>query len=345
MSYTEDFAENNTDNEQDKQSVIDAIDNIFVPKTEQEWLDSALTNSVDISTEGISQAIWNSPDFSTDLGAALKSTAKFVNGATAAYTLYAGVEAIKAQNPVNPNFEVAKLYTSTAASVVAAAGTAALAVDGLAIAGATGFFATSLLPPVAMAVAGYAAYKLVDHYYDDIIEAYAQEILDTAQGVADFVSDAMEGTEDVIESIVDDPNFFEDFGDYVSDVVEPLDGLIDDVLGGLLPPELTDALSPLDDAEGVNPPGAGGGGDPLVLDMNGDGQISLTSVENGVYFDIWGDGFARRTGWVAPEDGMLALDQNGNGTIDDLSELFGSGHFAVANDNSEYQAKPIRRMV
>ena len=102
---------------------------------------------------------------------------------------------------------------------------------------------------------------------------------------------------------------------------------------------IEDALSPLDDAQGVNPPGAGGGGDPLVLDMNGDGQISLTSLENGVYFDIWGEGFARQTGWVAAEDGMLALDQNGNGTIDDLSELFGSGHMVAANGNSEFQAR------
>ena len=105
-----------------------------------------------------------------------------------------------------------------------------------------------------------------------------------------------------------------------------------------IPPQIVDALSPRDDAPGVNVPGAGGGGDPLVLDMNGDGQISLTSVENGVYFDIWGDGFARRTGWVAPEDGMLALDQNGNGTIDDLSELFGSERARAANDNKFFMA-------
>ena len=37
-----------------------------------------------------------------------------------------------------------------------------------------------------------------------------------------------------------------------------------------------------------------------------------------------GDGFAEPTGWVMGDDGLLALDANLNGTIDDISELFGS---------------------
>jgi len=64
--------------------------------------------------------------------------------------------------------------------------------------------------------------------------------------------------------------------------------------------------------------------DPIVLDLNGDG-ITLTSLSgSNVHFDYAGDGFAERTGWVAPTDGILAIDLNGNGKIDNGLELFGS---------------------
>jgi hypothetical protein len=61
---------------------------------------------------------------------------------------------------------------------------------------------------------------------------------------------------------------------------------------------------------------------PLVLDLNGDG-IKLFPYSKGVYFDIDNDGFAERVGWVSPQDGQLARDLNGNGKIDDITELFG----------------------
>ncbi|MEO1324682.1 MAG: hypothetical protein AAFV59_16945 [Pseudomonadota bacterium] len=64
--------------------------------------------------------------------------------------------------------------------------------------------------------------------------------------------------------------------------------------------------------------------DPLVIDLDGDG-IELTTLEgSAAYFDLDGDGFAERTGWVQPDDAILALDVNGNGSIDDISEVFGS---------------------
>jgi Ca2+-binding RTX toxin-like protein len=61
---------------------------------------------------------------------------------------------------------------------------------------------------------------------------------------------------------------------------------------------------------------------PLVLDLDGDGVETL-ALADGVYFDHDGDGFAEKTGWIAPDDGLLALDRNGNGTIDGGAELFG----------------------
>ena len=64
--------------------------------------------------------------------------------------------------------------------------------------------------------------------------------------------------------------------------------------------------------------------DPLVMDLDGDG-IELTSLENSkVYFDIDGDGFREKTGWVKSDDGLLVFDRNNDGYINDISELFGN---------------------
>ncbi len=66
------------------------------------------------------------------------------------------------------------------------------------------------------------------------------------------------------------------------------------------------------------------GVDPLVLDLDGDG-LELTGLSSvSPRFDLDGDNFAEATGWVASDDGLLVRDLDGNGTIDDVSELFGS---------------------
>jgi len=65
--------------------------------------------------------------------------------------------------------------------------------------------------------------------------------------------------------------------------------------------------------------------DPLVLDLDGNGRIdTVGSTTSSVYFDFNGDGVSERAGWIAPQDGFLALDANANGAIDGLGELFGS---------------------
>ncbi|WP_306030727.1 calcium-binding protein, partial [Stappia sp. MMSF_3263] len=69
-----------------------------------------------------------------------------------------------------------------------------------------------------------------------------------------------------------------------------------------------------------------GGTDPLVFDLDGDGlELSALATGTSTMFDMDGDGFLERTGWVHSDDGLLTLDVNGNGSIDDISELFGNG--------------------
>lgn len=62
--------------------------------------------------------------------------------------------------------------------------------------------------------------------------------------------------------------------------------------------------------------------DPLVLDLNGDG-VKLTSyAADPVLFDTDNDGGSlEQTGWVSPEDGLVVVDRNGNGSIDNMSEV------------------------
>lgn len=62
--------------------------------------------------------------------------------------------------------------------------------------------------------------------------------------------------------------------------------------------------------------------DPLALDLDG-GGIETLGVQAGAHFDHDGNGFAERTGWVGPGDGLLVWDRNGDGRINDGGELFG----------------------
>ena len=64
--------------------------------------------------------------------------------------------------------------------------------------------------------------------------------------------------------------------------------------------------------------------DPLALDLDGDGIETVGINGYGtILFDHDGDGLKQGTGWVKPDDGLLVLDRNGNGLIDNGSELFG----------------------
>ena len=62
---------------------------------------------------------------------------------------------------------------------------------------------------------------------------------------------------------------------------------------------------------------------PIVIDLNGDGIKTIARADAKGTFDLFGNGKAIQSGWLSAEDGFLAVDNNGNGKIDDISELFG----------------------
>jgi hypothetical protein len=62
---------------------------------------------------------------------------------------------------------------------------------------------------------------------------------------------------------------------------------------------------------------------PLVLDLNGDG-VQTVDMAHGTAFDLQATGTAQATGWVDAHDGLLAIDLNHDGKINNGAELFGS---------------------
>ncbi|MBT3022062.1 MAG: calcium-binding protein [Candidatus Thiodiazotropha sp. (ex Lucina aurantia)] len=66
-------------------------------------------------------------------------------------------------------------------------------------------------------------------------------------------------------------------------------------------------------------------GTPLVFDLDGDGiELAASTSAEAVYWDIDEDGFGEASGWITGGDGLLAIDLNADGIINDHSELFGT---------------------
>lgn len=70
--------------------------------------------------------------------------------------------------------------------------------------------------------------------------------------------------------------------------------------------------------------GQWGQGSPIVINFNG--GYRLTGADAPVLFDIDATGTPRYIGWTAQgaDEAFLWLDRNGNGRVDDGSELFGT---------------------
>ncbi|MDX1253070.1 MAG: S8 family serine peptidase, partial [Gammaproteobacteria bacterium] len=77
--------------------------------------------------------------------------------------------------------------------------------------------------------------------------------------------------------------------------------------------------------------------------LNGDG-VKLTDYgSNPVLFDIDNDGGSQEvTGWVSPQDGILVMDRNGNGRIDNISETFSEYFNGTAGTGGAAGTKPYK---
>lgn len=81
---------------------------------------------------------------------------------------------------------------------------------------------------------------------------------------------------------------------------------------------------------------------PLILDLDGDGiELHALGSAGSVFWDLDNDYFAEASGWVSGDDGLLALDRNGDGVINRHEELFGTldtdgfSHLALLDSNRD----------
>lgn len=71
------------------------------------------------------------------------------------------------------------------------------------------------------------------------------------------------------------------------------------------------------------PQNDGAPGCPILVDLENDG-IHLTGLDDPVWFDIDADGALDLMSWTDRGEGLLALDRDGDGSIDSGAELFGN---------------------
>jgi hypothetical protein len=73
-----------------------------------------------------------------------------------------------------------------------------------------------------------------------------------------------------------------------------------------------------------------GNGGVVVLDFSGGTHLgTIHPAISGVHFDMNGDHANERTGWITAAASFLAADLDGNGKIDNGTELFGAATAAV----------------
>jgi len=88
--------------------------------------------------------------------------------------------------------------------------------------------------------------------------------------------------------------------------------------GPLWPTDMDDWARDWRDTQVVNPTPLHS---PLILDLNRDGRLKM---DNWTYFDYTANGMHEWATWIDADDAFLVLDLNGDGIINNGSEMFGT---------------------
>ena len=160
---------------------------------------------------------------------------------------------------------------------------------------------------------------------EQIAKELAKEVSDTFKEVSDDLADAFDKYRQAAEDSFNKwkqqaEDFFDDFK-----LPNPFDDLPDD---------LAEAFAKW---AGINRSGFHYFYDPIVLDLDGDGIETITHDKlKKAVFDHDGDGIAHATGWVKKDDGILVLDRNGDGVINDGREVFGDSTILSTGETAKH---------
>ena len=155
----------------------------------------------------------------------------------------------------------------------------------------------------------YMAVELSDFLSKKVDEG-AQFVIDIGNDIVDFVNRRSEDIMNFCDWMIDEANEFVEKID-----LEIIEEIFNKSLERTFKNLLGDLIDLFHEAEETR--------SPLLLDLNGDG-VQTTLLADGVHFDHDNNGFAEKSAWVSKEDGILVRDIDGNGLIDNGSELFGN---------------------
>ncbi|OPH35828.1 helix-turn-helix domain-containing protein, partial [Moraxella equi] len=155
-------------------------------------------------------------------------------------------------------------------------------------------------------------YEMTDEYAPEKIANDIKKALDNGLLVTDFEKDPR--TNGKLQEFLDKNRYNNPFDD--------------------LPDDLAEAFAKW---AGINRSGFHYFYDPIVLDLDGDGieTIAHDKLKKAV-FDHDGDGIAHATGWVKKDDGILVLDRNGDGVINDGREVFGDSMILSTGETAKH---------
>ena len=67
--------------------------------------------------------------------------------------------------------------------------------------------------------------------------------------------------------------------------------------------------------------------DPIIINLDGAGVSFVSFEQSFVLFDVDNDGYLEATAWIKRGSAFLVIDKNGNGKVDDVTELAGEHYF------------------